>query len=151
MHPQRATEAGLGLMEAVVGTLLGLILAATVVYFARRAYNLYELNSITQNVADELSMAEEQAKARGVRISVIFDSTRSKFGIDRNGNGKLDNIEADDMPEGVSLSDDAVVTFTKDGELASGSKQPRIIISNSRNARSVTVSSLGAIEINEID
>ena len=151
MIPHKATEAGLGLMEAIVGTLLGLILAAMVVYIGRRAYNLYELNSIARTVADELVLAKEQAKARGVRMSVIFDSTRAKFGLDRNGNGKLDNIEADDLPEGVSLSEDAVVTFTKSGELAASSTQPHITLANSRNARRVTVSSLGAIEIIELD
>jgi len=146
-HP----EAGLGLMEAMVAVLGGLILAALVLYLGRSMYNLYELNSVTRNVADELTRARTQAQDREVRVSVIFDATRGKFGLDQNGNGKLDKIEAEDLPEDVSLADDATVTFTKSGDLAPSSKQPRITLSNSKNARSVTVSSLGAIEIRELD
>jgi hypothetical protein len=138
-------------MEAIVGTLCGLIVAAIVLYLARSAYNLYELNTATSAVADEIRMARTQAENHGVRVSVIFDSKSGKFGLDRNSNGKLDNIEAEELPEGVSLSDDAVVTFTKSGDLAPSSKQPQVVISNSRNARSVTISSLGSIEIKDLD
>ena len=144
-------EAGLGLMEAIVGVMCGLILAAVVLFIGKSAYNLYQLNSTTRSLADELESAKNQAKNRGVRVSVIFDAKNGKYGLDRNGNGQLDRIEAEDLPEGVSLADDAVVTFAKSGELAPSSKQPRITISNSRNARAVSVSSLGSIEIKELD
>lgn len=149
--PHRDSEAGLGLMEAMVGVLAGLIVAAIVLVIGRSAYNLYELNSTTSTVAGELEIAKTQAQKRGVKVSVIFDSKSNKFGLDQNGNGKLENIESEDLPEGVSLSDDAVVTFAKNGELAPNSKQPRIVLSNAKNARSVTVSSLGSIEIKELD
>jgi hypothetical protein len=138
-------------MEAMVGVLGGLILAAVVLYIAHSAYDLYQLNNITRTVADELESAKTQAKNRGVPVSVIFDAERSKFGLDRNGDGKLSNMEAEALPEGVSLSASAVVTFAKSGELAPNSKQPRITISDNRNARSVSVSSLGSVEIKELD
>jgi hypothetical protein len=138
-------------MEAMVGTVAGLIVAAIVVYIAKSAYNLYQLNHATLNVANELKAAQNQARNRSERCSVIFDATRAKFGVDRNGNGRLDNIEAEELPDGVSLSEDAIVTFAKSGELAPTSRQPRITISNSKEARSVSVSSLGAIEIKELD
>jgi uncharacterized membrane protein YcjF (UPF0283 family) len=138
-------------MEAMVGTLAGLIVAAIVVYIGKSAYSLYQLNHATMTVADELKAAQNQAKNRGERCSVIFDATRAKFGVDRNGNGRLDNIEAEELPDGITLSEDAIVTFAKSGELVPNSRQPRITISNSKEARSVGVSSLGSIEIKELD
>jgi Tfp pilus assembly protein FimT len=138
-------------MEAMVGLLAGLLVAAIVLCVGRNAYNLYELNSSAGTIAAELQSARSQAQKRGVMVSVIFDAKSGKYGLDQNGNGKLENIEAEDMPEGVTMSDDAVVTFAKSGELAPGSKQPRIVISNAKNARSVTVSYLGSVEIKELD
>lgn len=78
---------------------------------------------------------------------MIFNSKEGRFGLDRNGDGRLDYNEFEELPEEAKFSGDAKVIFSKSGKLASGSKQPRIIISNTRGSRNVSVSSLGAIEM----
>jgi hypothetical protein len=87
------------------------------------------------------------AMTNGQTVRVFFEYKQGKFGVDRNGNGRLDNAESEELPEGVSLSENATVIFSRTGTLAQGSKEPQIIVSNSNDARSVKVSSAGAIEI----
>ena len=89
----------------------------------------------------------EAAVARRVSVSVIFLANQKVFGMDRNGNGRLDAVEAEDLPDGVEISEDVVVTFARSGNLAPGSKQPNIVISNTAKSRRVSVSKSGAIEI----
>jgi len=140
-------EAGLGLMEAIVAVLLGLILASVVLHLGRLGFAMYKLNATTGGVAQELELARSQALARATNVSVFFQAKEKRFGVDRNSNGRLDNSEAEDLPAGVEISEDAVVTFGKSGNLALGSKEPKIVISNARNSRRVSVSKSGIIEV----
>jgi len=140
-------EAGLGLMEAIVATLLGLILASVVLHLWRMGVAMYKLNATTGGIAQELEVARSQALSRRASVSVFFEAKEKRFGVDRNGNGKLDFAEAEDLPAGVEISEDAVVTFGRSGYLAPGSKEPKIVISNVRNSRRVSVSKSGIIEI----
>ena len=78
---------------------------------------------------------------------MFFEYKRAKYGMDKNSNGRLDAAEVEELPEGVTLSEDAVVVFTRTGTLAKGSKEPQIIISNTSDARRVKVSAAGAIEV----
>jgi hypothetical protein len=140
-------EAGLGMMEVMVGVLVTLILGSVLLHLVRLGYALYELNSTTNGIAMELESARDLATSRNQQVRVIFKATESRFGVDRNGNGRLDSSEVEELPEGVTLDEDAVVTFASDGTLKDGSKDPRVVISNSRDSRSVSVSSIGVIEI----
>ena len=145
--PRKRNEAGLGLMEVVVGLFAVLILGSILLYLARLGFAMYKLNSSTTGVAEQLERARGLAISKGQMVRVIFEYKQGKFGVDKNGNGRLDNAEAEEFPEGVSLSEDAVVVFSRTGNLAQGSKEPQIVISNTNDARRVKVSAAGAIEI----
>jgi hypothetical protein len=80
-------------------------------------------------------------------VSVIFDAKEKKFGLDRNSNGRLDSVEAEELPAGVDIAEDAIVIFARSGNLAPGSKQPDIIISNTTKSRRVSVSKSGTVEV----
>jgi Tfp pilus assembly protein FimT len=143
----RQTDAGVGLMEVIVGVLVTLIICAVVLHLCRIGYERYELSSATTEIAERLALAREQAMSKRESVSVIFNAKANTFGLDRNGNGKLDNIEVEELPGSVKLSEDTVVTFSRKGSLASRSKEPRIAVSNVRNSRYVNISALGAIDI----
>lgn len=145
------SEAGLSLMEAIVGVLAALILGSVLLHVIRLGYAMYKLNSATNEVADQLSRAREIAMRDGRKVSVIFDAEENRFGIDLNNNNRLDRGEAEEMPEGVTLSESVVFTFTPAGTPPQKTKLPSITISNARNSRSVSVSSLGSIEIDDIE
>jgi len=141
------SEAGLGLMEVIVGVLVTLIVGSILLHLIRLGYEMHKLNIATRGIAEKLGVAREQAMSNRQEFSVIFEAQKKRFGLDRNYNGRLDSIEANEMPEGVVISEDATVTFTRTGRLSRDSKEPQIIISNSRDSRKITVSSMGAIDI----
>ena len=147
LMPKRRTDAGIGLMEAIVGALVTMIVCVVVLHLARIGYAKYELSSATNNIAQQLQQARERAMSKHESVSVIFNAKANRFGLDRNSNGKLDNFEAEELPGSIRLSEDTVVTFSRKGSLAPKSKEPRIAISNVRNSRYVNVSSMGAIDI----
>jgi Tfp pilus assembly protein FimT len=134
-------------MEAIVGLLVVLIVGSVLLHLGRMGFSLYRLNAATGGIAEELEVAREQAMDSRTSVSVIFDATDEKFGLDRNGNGRLDIVEAEDLPEGVEIAEDAVVIFARSGNLAPGSKQPNIVISSISKSRRVSVSKSGVIEV----
>ena len=140
-------EAGLGLMETIVGVLVALIVGSVLLHLGRTGFAIYKLNAATGGIAEELQMAREQALGRRVNVSVIFNAKEKVFGLDRNGNGRLDSVEEEELPAGVEISEDAVVTFARSGDLAPGSKQPNIVISNTVKSSRVSVSKSGTVEI----
>jgi hypothetical protein len=140
-------EAGVGLMEVIVGALLTLIIGSILLHFVRLGFALYQLNSTTNYIAQELEKAKEMASFRMQDMGVIFEAKGRKYGIDRNGNGRLESAESEELPDGVNISSDAMVIFTRSGRLVGGSREPQILISNSRNTRMVSVSSLGSVVI----
>ena len=95
----------------------------------------------------ELDIARQQALTRRASVSVIFHANEKVFGIDRNGNGRLEAVEAEELPDGVEISEDAVVTFASSGSLAAGSRQPNIVISNTAKSSRVSVSKSGSVVI----
>jgi hypothetical protein len=143
----RCKEAGLALMEAIVGLLVLLIVGSVVLHLGKMGFAMYRLNAATGGIAEELEIAREQAIESRASISVIFDAKDERFGLDRNGNGRLDSVEAEELPAGVEISEDAIVIFARSGNLAPGSKQPNIIISNTTKSRRVSVSKSGTVEI----
>lgn len=146
-HADQNNEAGIGLMEVIVGSLCLLIVTFVLLQVVRIGYSKIKLRWATESLASELTTAKDLAKARGQNVCVLFDAKRNRYGIDRNGNGSLDNNEADDLPEEMSLSEDAAVTFTKAGYLAPKSKEPQIIVSNARDSHNIKVNSAGVIDI----
>lgn len=141
------SDAGLGLMEAIVGVLAALIVGSVLLHLGRMGFAAYRLSSATGCIAQELELARDRAIERRLSTSVIFSAKDKKFGLDRNGNGRLDSVESEDLPEGVEISEDAIVTFARSGNLAPGSKQPKIVISNARHSHLISVSKSGEIEI----
>ena len=134
-------------MEAIVGLLVVLIVGSVLLHLGRMGFAMYRLNAATGGIAEELEVARERAIERRASVSVIFDAKDKRFGLDRNGNGRLDSVEAEELPAGVEISEDAVVIFARSGNLAPGSKQPNIVISNTTKSRRVSVSKSGSIEI----
>lgn len=134
-------------MEAMVGILLVLIVGSVLLHLVKMGFAAYRLNAATGGIAQELELARDQAIERRASTSVIFNARDKKFGVDRNGNGRLDSVEAEDLPEGVEISEDSIVTFARSGNLAPGSKAPNIVISDINRSRRVSVSKSGTIEI----
>lgn len=134
-------------MEAIVGVLVALIVGSVLLHLGRMGVAVYRINGATDGIAQQLEMARQQAVNQRVNMNVIFKAKDRTFGVDRNGNGRLDAYETEELPVGVEISEDDVVTFSRSGKLVPGSKRPNIVISNTAKTRRVSVSSSGAIEI----
>ena len=143
----RHREAGLGLMETIVGLLVVLIVGSALLHLGRMGFAMYRLNAATGGITEELELARGQAMETRTSVSVIFDAKAKKFGLDRNSNGRLDSVEAEELPAGVDIAEDAIVIFARSGNLAPGSKQPDIIISNTTKSRRVSVSKSGTVAV----
>lgn len=141
------SQAGLGLMEAIVGVLVALIVASVLLHLGRMGMAVYRINGATGGIAQQLELAKEQAVTRRINVNVIFSAKDRAFGVDRNANGRLDAFEAEELPQGIEISEDDVVSFSRSGNLVPGSKHPNIVISNTTKTRRVSVSNSGAIEI----
>jgi Tfp pilus assembly protein FimT len=135
------------MMEVIVGILVVMIVGSLFVHIVRLGYQVYQLNSASGSVADELNKARGIAIKQNRKVSVVFDQDKNQYGIDLNGNGKLDGAEAEDMPEGIAISDSSVITFLPSGYLPPKTKDPHIVITNSRNSRSISVSAMGAVSV----
>jgi len=146
-NPLRLNEKGLGLMEVIVGILLTAIIGFIALHLVNLGLAMYKLSSGAKDVAVKLENAKQVAVSQNKEVSVIFDSKENKFGIDRNSNGRLETVEAEEMPEGVSLSQDGQITFSRSGKPTKDSKEPTIVIRNTRDSKRVSVSSLGNIDI----
>ena len=134
-------------MEAIVGVMVALIVGSVLLHLGRMGVAVYRINGATDGIAQQLEMARQQAVSQRVNMNVIFKSKDRTFGVDRNGNGRLDAYETEELPVGVEISEDDVVTFSRSGKLVPGSKRPNIVISNTAKTRRVSVSANGAIEI----
>src|SRR5215471_19238689 len=145
--PVATGDAGRGLMEFIVGLLVLAIVSSVFLHVVRLGLAMYTLNAATSDVAQELKKAREIAIRENRKTTVIFDVDQNKYGIDRNGNGKLESGEAEDLPEGVAISDTTTISFMPSGNLPPKTKPPRITISNDRNSKKVSVSALGSVEI----
>lgn len=143
----RRPDAGVGFMEVIVGLLIAATVAFIVIRLLQIGYEKFILHTATASIARELETAREIAKERGLNVTVLFNAKASIFGIDRNGDGKLDINEFEELPDAIKLSGDAAVTFTKTGKLAPKSKEPHIAVRSNRGSHNVTVSSIGLIEI----
>src|SRR5215510_3443408 len=138
---------GRGMMEVIVGILVVMIVGSLFVHVVRIGYQVYQLNGASGTVADQLNKAREIAIKQNRKVSVVFDVEKNQYGIDLNGNGKLDGAEGEDMPEGIAISDSAVIVFLPSGNLPPKTKDPHIVITNSRTSRSITVSAMGAVSV----
>jgi len=135
------------MMEVIVGLLVVMIVGSLFVHVVRLGYQVYQLNSASGTVADQLKRAREIAIRQNRKINVVFDEEKNQYGIDLNGNGKLDGAEGEDMPEGIAISDSAVIVFLPSGSLPPKTKEPHIVLTNSRNSRSISVSAMGAVSV----
>jgi Type II transport protein GspH len=140
-------EIGLALMEVIVGSLAGLIIGSVLLHLANIGYTMYKLNAATSGVAHRLELAHDLAVKHRQQVTVMFDAKSNRYGIDRNGNRKLDNIEADDLPDGVTVSGNETVTFLPSGNPSKLAAAPEVLVSNARGSHNVSVSALGSIAI----
>jgi hypothetical protein len=142
-----SAETGAGLMDMMVGGLIVLILGSILFHLFKLGYAMYRLNQASAVIAQQLNDARQLAIKANKTVSVIFDDQSTVFGIDRNGNGKLERYEAEEIPSGVMFSEAAEISFLPSGSPPATSKKPKITVSNSRGSRSISVSSLGSVEI----
>jgi hypothetical protein len=134
-------------MEVIVGLLVTMIIGSVLLHLGRTGFSMYRLHAAIAGITEELDIARQQALTRRASVSVIFHANEKVFGIDRNGNGRLEAVEAEELPDGVEISEDAVVTFASSGSLAAGSRQPNIVISNTAESSRVSVSKSGSVVI----
>ncbi len=140
-------DKGLGLMEVIVGILATAIIGFIALHLVNLGFAMYKLSSGAKDIAHKLEKAKDLAISQNKEISVLFDSKENQYGIDRNGNGRLESAEYEEMPEGVSLSQDGQIIFSRTGKPTKDSREPNIVIRNNRDSKRVSVSSLGAVEI----
>ena len=138
---------GRGMMEVIVGILVVLVVGSIFVHVVKLGYAMYTLNSTTGDVAETLSHARQMAIKENRKVTVLFDVEKSTYGIDLNANGKLDDAESEDLPEGIELSESCAVVFMPSGTLPAKAKDPHIQLSNTHKSRSVSVSSLGSVSV----
>ncbi|MEW6129187.1 MAG: GspH/FimT family pseudopilin [Acidobacteriota bacterium] len=143
----RVGEFGMGLMEIIVGVLIAAIIGFIALHLVNLGLAMYKLSSGANSVAEKLENAKQMAINQNQEVSVIFDSKDNLFGIDRNNNGRLESVETEEMPDGISISQDGLVIFSRNGKLNKNSKEPSIVVRNSRDSKRVNVSAAGIIEI----
>src|SRR5262249_23647972 len=73
------TDAGLGLMEVIVGVLVTLIVVSALLHLGRMGVAMYRLNSTTGGIAEKLTLAREKALSRHASVSVIFSAKENRF------------------------------------------------------------------------
>ncbi|HKV37590.1 MAG TPA: GspH/FimT family protein [Blastocatellia bacterium] len=140
-------DAGRGMMEVIVGILVVAIVGSIFLHVIKLGVAMYTLNSTAGDVADELNKARVMAVKENRKVNVIFSVDNNTYGIDLNGNGVLDGGEAEDLPSGVTLSENTVVTFLPSGDLPPTAKEPAISLSNTRSSHNVRVSSMGSVTV----
>lgn len=145
--PAASAEQGLGLMEIIVGILLTAIVGFIALHLINLGVAMFKLSSGAKDVAQKLESARQSAISQNKEVGVIFDAKENRFGVDRNGNGRLETAEIEELPEGISISQDGHVIFNRAGKLTADSKEPSIVIRNTRDSKRVSVSSMGSIEI----
>lgn len=93
----RNTQRGFTLIELMVAVVILLIMAAVASPYLLRAIRRYRLESSARNVANMLLRARHEAVQRNTRIATVFvppaGNDGPSYGIDRNGNGALDQGE----------------------------------------------------------
>ncbi|HEY6331272.1 MAG TPA: hypothetical protein VI756_18245 [Blastocatellia bacterium] len=139
--------AGRGMMEVVVGLLVAVILGSIFIHVVKMGISMYTLNSTTGDVAEHLNRARSIAMSENRKVAVFFDVAKNVYGIDLNGNGRLDPGETEDLPEGIGLAEDCSVVFLPSGNLPPKAKLPQITISNTHNSKNISVSSFGTVSI----
>jgi hypothetical protein len=142
-----AGEFGIGLMEIVVGVLLAAIIGFIALHLVNLGLAMYKLSSGANSIAQKLENAKQTAVNQNQEITVIFEAKDNRYGIDRNNNGRLESVETEELPDGVTISQDGLVVFSRTGKLTKNSKEPNVVIRNSRDSKRVSVSSAGIIEI----
>lgn len=140
-------EIGAGIMDVIVGALVALILGSILMHVFRLGYAMYKLNEASGVIAHELNDARQLAVKGNKKVSVLFDPDHNLFGIDKNDNGKLERAEADELPGGVVIAEGTEMSFLPSGSPPAKSKKPKITISNSKGSRNISISSMGAVEI----
>jgi len=139
--------AGRGMMEVVVGLLVAVILGSIFVHVVKLGISMYSLNSTTGEVAEQLNRARALAMKENRKVSVFFDVEKNQYGIDLNGNGKLDSSESEELPEGIALTESCSVVFLPSGNLPAKAKLPNIAISTTHNQKNISVSSFGSVSV----
>lgn len=140
-------EIGVGLMEIIVGVLLAAIIGFIALHLVNLGLAMYKLSSGANSIAQKLENAKQTAVNQNQEITVIFEAKDNIYGIDRNNNGRLESVETEELPDGVVISQDGLVVFSRNGKLTKNSKEPSVVIRNSRDSKRVSVSSAGIIEI----
>ena len=143
----RTSESGWGLMEIIVGILMTAIVGFISLHLINLGIAMFKLSSGAKDVALKLETAKQLAITQNKDIGVIFDSKENRFGVDRNGNGRLETAEVEELPDGIMISKDGHVIFSRTGKLTKDSREPSIVIRNTRDTKRVNVSSMGSIEI----
>jgi hypothetical protein len=143
----RVGEFGVGLMEIIVGVLIAAIIGFIALHLVNLGLAMYKLSSGANSIAQKLENAKQTAINQNQEISVIFEAKDNIYGIDRNNNGRLESVEIEELPEGITISQDGLVAFSRSGKLTKNSKEPSIVIRNSRDSKRVSVSSAGVVDI----
>src|ERR1044072_819009 len=126
---------GVGLMEIIVGVLIAAIIGFIALHLVNLGLAMYKLSSGASSIAQKLENAKQTAVSQNQEITVIFEAKDNIYGIDRNNNGRLESVEIEELPDGINISQDGLVIFSRTGKLTKNSKEPSVVIRNSRDSK----------------
>ena len=138
---------GFSLFEVSAVALVILALSAITVPGVYSVYNSYKLASTTQAISATLQSARARAVRENKTVTVIFNGSIRRFGIDENDNGLLETVESFSVPEGITVKPYVTVTFMPNGELPSGVAALAVTVSNGGESRNLNVMPNGEMEI----
>lgn len=140
-------DKGFSLFEVTAVAIVVLALSAITVPGMYSVYSSYKLSTTTETVSAMLQTARARAMRDGKSVTVIFNSSIHQFGIDENGDGRLEAEESFAAPDGISFQPYVSITFMPNGELPAGVTSAAVTISNGSESRSINVMRDGQIEI----
>lgn len=138
---------GFSLFEVSSVILLVLTLSAITVPGMYSVYNSYKLTSTTQAISATLQSARVRAVRENRTVSVIFNASSRQFGIDEDGNGRLEPKEAFLIPNGVSFGPYITISFMPDGLLPEGMSALAVTVTNGSETRSINVLPNGELKL----
>lgn len=136
---RRRSQEGFGLLETVVVAVLAVILLTMGMSSWRGHVAQQRLRYGAAQVASDLRLAHERAKAERTPYTVSFSASSGSYAIARTSGGFLENAV---LPDGVTVAETLVITFSAFGTPGA---ECTLTVGNAAGTATVTVSEAGGV------
>jgi type IV fimbrial biogenesis protein FimT len=152
-------EKGFTMAELAVSIMVIFAVSAISVKPIQSALASYRLSATSEAISSTLYRARSEAVKRNANVDVLFSQATNSYGVDENGNGVLDGLEARSLPVGTQLvlpsgaAEPAAIRFTSRGEMPITTvapmlaNPPSVQVANSGSIQQVSVSLRGGVSI----